>query len=268
MFRFFYNLSLHNEGGAEPEGISTTAAIDSQPEVVYGKVEPTDVAAESPETTSAEPVVDRNAEYTGVKEKYKDLFEADFKANLDRRMKSKTRESQEMMAIIDPMIKYFGMDDRKALKSFIESEIIPNIGDYVPPTYEETADEGGQAPEVQLDPAELATQAVEMAEKYDNFDLDTDLPALEPLLKKGLSLEQAYIVEHHAEIVQQASIKAAEAQKKATIEAIRTKGLNQVDEAVSKPAPAVIHKADPSTFTNQDLDEIARRVMRGEKIRF
>ena len=139
-------------------------------------------------------------------------------------------------------------------------------GGYKPTQFGDTEDEGGHAPEVTVDPADLATQAVALKERFPDFDLEAEAQALTPLMTKGLSLEQAYYAQNFQAILQKETLKAAEAQRKATIEAIRTKGIDKVDESVSKPAPAVVHKSDPSKWSKEELAEVEKKVMRGEKI--
>lgn len=271
------NLSLH-EGATEVGGIETPSAIDSQttdPVIVYGKPSEDTV---NPSPTPANPVEDRSTKWNTIKGEYKDLYEADFKGNLDRRLKGKNTEIGTMRSVVDPMMKFFGLSDMNALKAFIDTDIIPQIDGYTPTAYNPDADPGdgvaNPATEAVLNVADLANESLVLSEKLKEqgvqFDLQTEIdnPAVNALLKKGLTLEQSYVLAHHDEIMLRETQKVATAQKAATIEAIRTKGLNAVTEVASKPAPKVIHKSDPSKFSNSDLDEIARRVARGEEISF
>lgn len=280
MVKFFVlNLRLHSEEAAPVGGTSTPPANGSPapaeaPVVVYGKPDEPEIP---PSSAPAVPPVDRTAEYSTLKDKYKDLFEADFKSNLDRRMKGRDRESAEMMAIVDPLRQYFGMKDTKALMDFIKSDIIPGIeGGYKAPAAtapQEPGDGGAQAaPEALPSAADLATQGQALAEKLKDvpFDLKTELenPQVDALLKKGLNLEQAYTLTHHDEILLRETQKVAAAQKTATIEAIRTKGLEQVAEHIAKPSPQTVYKDDPNDYDNDDLDRIREQVMSlGKKIR-
>lgn len=278
---FFFVPNLHrHDGEAEVGGTSTDTPANGSPaedvQVVYGK--PDGEAASAPSSTPAETTVDRSAEYAKIKDQYKDLYEADFKSNLDRRMKTRDKENSFMRAVVDPMMKYFGMQDMNALKAFIDSDIIPNIeGGYTAQAIEaEAKDDGGEqvSPEVMPSAADLAEQGIALGDKLKaqgiTFDLNAELAndTVTGFMKKGLSLEQAYNLAHHDEIVLQAAMKAAEKQKAATIESIRSNGLNRVTEHASKPAPAVVHKADPNHFTDDDLEKIAEQVLlRGAKIR-
>jgi hypothetical protein len=261
-----FNLKLHEDlGSAGVEGTSTAPANGSQaPTIVLGKP---DVTAPIPAAPAA-PVADPASEWNGVKEKYKDQYANDVKANVERRLKGSTKEKREMMAILDPLTKYFGLPDMKTLKAFVHQDLVPTINGYQLPTFDDDTDDGGSTePEAMPSPADLAPQAVELAQKYPDFDLEKDFEALTPLLKRGLDLETAYKVLNFDQILQKETVKAAEAQRKATIEAIRTRGLNAVDEQVSKPAPAVVHKTDPSTWSDAELDKAYRDAIRGVKIK-
>lgn len=271
------NLALHGEEVPQVGGIGT-AAIDSrqtaEPIVVYGK-QPEDKTP-APSVAPVEPVVDRNTEWKTAKDKYKDLYEPEFKGNMDRRLKSKNTEIGTMKSVLDPFLKYFGKASIAELKEFIDADIVPQLEGYTPTAYDPDADNGeGVAPAAAETPhsaADLANESIALSEKLKaqgvTFDLQTEIdnPAVGGLLKKGLNLEQAYTLVHHDEILLRETQKVAAAQKAATIESIRTKGIDAVSEVASKPAPKVIHKVDPRTFTPKDMEDIKRRVNRGEEI--
>lgn len=280
LFKIFgLNPHRHEGEDAAVGGTSTTPANGSlaapDVQVVYGKPMDETTDMESP-VTPAEAPVDRTTEYAKIKEQYKDLYEQDFKSNLDRRLKGKDKELGSLKSIVDPLLKYFEMPDMDALNRFIQNDIIPSIDGYEAPAAgsEDTGDGAAHAAEAMPSAADLAEQGIALADKLKaqgtEFDLQAEMqnPAVSGLLAKGLTLEQSYQLAHHDEIVLREATKAAEAQKRNTIEAIRTKGLNQVMEHASAPAPKVIHKTDPSNFNFKDLDAIAERVKRGEKIRF
>jgi hypothetical protein len=264
MFKFF-NLRLH-EDGAEG-GLVNTSGTESPAttQVVYGR--PPEAAAEAaPESAASAPAVDPGNEWKEVKTKHKALYDAEVRDHVERRVKTTKAELRELKATLDPFMKVFGFADAKSLKDFALSELVSNVpGGYTPPTFDD-ADEGGQAPEVSLSPADLATQAVALAEKFAGFDLTQEQTALMPLLQKGLNLEQAYILQHFDDILQAETLKAAEAQKKATIESIRSRGLDKVDEEVSKPAPAVEYRSDPSTWSKEDMAKVKEMVRKGVPI--
>lgn len=284
---FVLNLWLHSEEAAEVGGIGLeTPANDSQapettqePVVVYGKPpEDSTEATESSTATAETPVDERAAKYAELKAEYKDMFESDFKSNLNRRMKNHTAEISRHRGITDPLLQYFGLPDMNALNDFVQNDIIPAIeGGYVPSTDSEAiygnGDSQGES-EAMPSKADLVIQSTTLVEMLEPLGIDLDLEAemqneeVTGYLKHGLDLEQAYKLAHFDELVLKETQKAAAATKQQTIEAIRTKGINHVSESVTRPQPQVVHKTDPSKFTDKDLDEIKRRLQRGEEIRF
>lgn len=275
---------LHDEGSLEVGGISTTAAIDSQPapepQIVYGKLD-SEVAAETsnapataPEATAPE---DRNAKYSQFKTDFKDLYETDFKQQLDRRMKGRDKEVTKLKGLLDPIMQHFGHNDIAELEAFVQDYIIPNTDGYTARELQLALDgeegDGDSAKaksEAKAPVVDLEEQATALAEKLKAHGVEFDLKAetandaVQDLLGKGLSLEQAYNLAHHDEIV----ARTAELQRKATIEAIRSKGIDKVSENIAKPAPAIIHKADPSALSDEEIIDVMKRVARGETIRF
>ena len=97
------------------------------------------------------------------------------------------------------------------------------------------------------------------------FDLQTEIdnPAVSDLLKRGLTLEQAYTLAHHDEILLRGDSEGSSGTEGGNHRGNKDKG-HRSRTGSGKPAPKV-HKTDPSQFTANDLDEIAKRVLRGEK---
>lgn len=287
------NLLLHSEEGAEVGGIGTTPANDSQateaaePVVMYGKPEGeseqnTIAASDQSSTATADnPEADANARaeaYKKFRDDNKDLYEADLKTHLGQRLKGKDKEIGSLKAVVDPLLAYFGYQDISEMAEFIKSDILPQVEGSE--AYQKLLDgieanEGAQqaVAEVHIDPADIASQAVELSAKLGSYDVELNLEAelanqdFYGMLQKGLTVEQAYNAIHHDELVLKASQRAAAAEKKAVIESIRTKGLNAVTEQATKPSPAVVYKTDPNSFSDKDFADIEARVMRGEKIR-
>ena len=282
MFKFmFIDLKprLHDEGSLEVGGISNPAAIDSQPAepiVVYGKIDSDDTTSTAPATDTPAPAEDRTAKYSQFKTDFKDLYETDFKQQLDRRMKGRDKEVTKLKGLLDPIMQHFGHNDITELEAFVKDYIIPNTDGYTAREIqlalegeEGDGDTSKKGSEAKAPVVDLEEQATSLAEKLKaqgvGFDLEAETAneTVKDLLGKGLSLEQAYNLAHHDEIVS----RTAELQRKATIEAIRTKGIDKVSENIAKPAPAVIHKSDINSMTDDDIMEMARRVARGEPIR-
>lgn len=272
------NLRLHAEEAAPVGGTSdTTPANGSQAEVsgdvqvIYGKL-PEEIASTPQPESSKAPVADRNAEYSKIKNDYKDLYEADFKSQMGQRLKGKDKELGSMKAILEPLQKFFGMPDANALREFVYNDLVPQIEGGYQATELETGDGDAEASEALPSAADLAGQAQSLATKLKAqgyaFDLQTEIanPAVKGYLQKSLSLEEAYTLAHHDEILLKESQKAAAASKTATIEAIRTKGLSQVAEHVSKPAPQIVNKRDPRNWSDKEMEDVDKQVKRGGKV--
>ena len=112
-------------------------------------------------------------------------------------------------------------------------------------------------------------ESEKLKETYPSFDFRTEVQNKEflNLLKKGVSVEQAYKVIHMDEI--EASVAKAAAQSAGAQMAARIKDKSsRPKENGTSSQSAVIVKNDVGNLTREDRDEIARRVTRGEKIRF
>ncbi len=84
------------------------------------------------------------------------------------------------------------------------------------------------------------------------------------MLRSGVPMEQAYKVMHFDEL-QEATKKA---QEEAIIANVKAKGTRPVENSTSSPSASFTTKSDVHKLTKEDRAEIARRVMRGEKISF
>ena len=282
------NLRLH-EDGAEVGGTSNDTPVNGSPEaqdpvVVYGKqgadtAAQTDVPGPVESSPSQQEIAVRQEAYTKAKEAYKDLYEEDIKGHLDRRLKTHAKESSELKSMLAPMMAYMDMDSMDQLRDFVKNTVMPEVKDSA--TYTKLAeaflkgDDGSAivpAEEVRQSPADLAAQAVALKESLTGYGVDFDYaeavkaPEFTGLLDKGLSVQQAYFALNHEEILLKAGQQAAEAAKQATIQSVRTKGLNAVTESASKPTTPVVVKDNPSTWDDKDMETVIKRVMKGEKI--
>jgi hypothetical protein len=111
-------------------------------------------------------------------------------------------------------------------------------------------------------------QANELKKTFPDFDLNTEInnPAFNDLLQRGISVDHAYKVLHHDEILQASISDAIKQSSKATADSIAARG-NRPKENGSTGS-AVVYKTDVSKFTPKDRAEIAKRVAAGETIRF
>lgn len=102
-----------------------------------------------------------------------------------------------------------------------------------------------------------------------NFDLREELanPEFEQLLRNGISLEAAYKTIHFDDMVNGAMAYTAQNVSKAMVNNIQARGRRPVENGASS-ASSKVFKADPNQLSNQDIDEVIKRVARGADISF
>jgi len=118
--------------------------------------------------------------------------------------------------------------------------------------------------------AEWEADAEQLQQAFPGFDLALEIQNSDTfanLLDNGVDVRTAFFSVHADEILNGNS---AYASTKATANVV-----NQIKQRASRPvegalshAPAIQRKTDPSTLSDDDLDEINRRVARGETISF
>ncbi len=127
-----------------------------------------------------------------------------------------------------------------------------------------------QEQEKQAKFVEWEGEAAELQQVFPNFDLALEIEhndQFAQLISSGVDVRTAFMSTHMDEILTGAN---AYAQKTATQNVVNT-----IQQRASRPAegalshqPALQRKSDPSSLSDEDLDEINRRVARGETISF
>ena len=112
--------------------------------------------------------------------------------------------------------------------------------------------------------------AAELQQAFPAFDLAMEIQTNEQfkrLLDNGVDVMTAFHVAHYEEL---SNGMTAYQQRAATEQVV-----NRINQRASRPmegalnhAPAIQRKSDPSSLSNEDLDEINRRVANGETISF
>lgn len=294
----FFNIQLFAEGGGAAAGGEGAAAaapvaapqqpgVKSNPlaDVQYGKQESAPAAGEK---GSAE---ERNSRFEElIKGEFKDLYDARVQNTIRERLKGNEATVQKYNAlapVLDLLAGKYGVeaDNIEALSKAIEEDET---------FYEDEALEKGltvqQVKEIrkmQRENAALKAQVEERSRKesadatyaawmqqaeslkqvYPSFDFATEAQneQFRRLLQSGIPLQTAFEVIHKDEIIPAAM--------QYTAKQVEAKVANNVRAGQKRPAEgaaggrsAVQVKSDPSKFTKADMDEIARRVARGERI--
>jgi len=112
-------------------------------------------------------------------------------------------------------------------------------------------------------------EAAEVRGRYPSFDLRAELAdgQFRKLLRSGVGVGQAYELRHMEDIKAAAARAAAQSAGEQMAARIQSRGLRPRENGISQQS-AVITKSGVHNLTPAQRKEIARRVQRGDKIRF
>lgn len=278
------NSSADNGGFAAP-----TTDVNDNPlaNVKYGKQkESVQTVDAQNEGTDVAPV-NRKEEYKKlIKGDYKDLYDADVQDKIKKRL----RGSQEQLAkfeklapVLDILGKKHGVDvnDVDALIKAVEED-----NSY----FEEEAMRLGTSVEnvkfihkierenAALKQANAAREGAERYQKwlneaedvkriYPDFDFETELnnDQFKRCLQSGVGVKAAFQAVHHDEIIPAAMQYAAKTAEKKLADNIAANKSRPTENGITSQSAALV-KTDVSQFKDADLEEIIRRVKRGERI--
>lgn len=258
---------------------------------------PDDPATQTADVTDEPTPEQRDAEFDKlIKGEYKDLYAARVQKIIDTRFKQAKQaeaHAQKLAPVLELLAGRYNVDanDADALLKALESD-----EGYL----EDEAIEQGLSVEqlkemkrLQRDSAELRRineerqraehaervfqgwqeQARATAQVYQGFNLQSECQHPETgerflgLLRSGVDVRTAYEVVHKDELIGGAMQFTAQQVQQKTINDIRTRGMRPPENGAAGGAGVTV-KSDPNKLTKADRDEIARRVMRGERISF
>lgn len=117
-------------------------------------------------------------------------------------------------------------------------------------------------------------EANELKKEYPEFDLATELknPNFRGLIGQknpeySISMRQAYEITHMDDIMNGVRQKTADETQKQVVDNVRSRGVRPQEGAVSQQSGVRV-KSDVSQLTNDDIDEVLKRVRQGEIISF
>ena len=241
--------------------------------------------------TKAQP--DRAAEFKKLIDgEYKDLYDENVQAILKKRLKG-TNETVEKYNALAPTLeilsKKYGVDasNIEALNKAIEEDDT---------FYEQEALDKGVSVEhlkeirkMERENAELKRQMQEKESRenanklyaswmkqseeiktvYPSFNLQEEMqnPRFVELLRSNIDMRTAYEVMHKDDIIRGAMQFTAKTVEQKIANKIAANGARPAENGTSSQSAAVV-KSDVSQLSNADIDEINRRIARGEKISF
>jgi len=278
--------------GANPNAATPGSAKgEDLSKVKYGK-QPNDPNSEA----AAQNNDGNDPNGTNTKPKFEDLIKGEYKdeytkatqAMIDKRFKE-TKNLEAKLGTIQPLVEALALkyglqsDDiegiTKALDS--DSEFLASQAEKEGMTVEqyklfhrlEAENNAMKAAKAQAENQQKADEQIQkwmkeaevLKEKYKDFDLQVEIQNEDfaGMLKRGISVEQAYKVIHMDDLIKNAQ---AETQKAVTAN-IRAKGNRPVENG-TEVGSAFTVKSDVSKLTKKDRAEIARRSAKGEIIEF
>ena len=284
----FENVVFGKQEGTTSEG-ATSLEAEGNP-TGAGK---TDV------TTTSNTLEERKKAFNDlINGEYKDLYQENFQQVFDRRFKQVKEMEAKLAAqqpILDRLMRRYGVDEDvaeldKALKEdyeywervaeergqTLEQYLAEEKKDRVIRDLERENEELRAIRQRQIGEQQFKQQidtwykeADRVKEIYPSFDFKKEAqnPEFLSLLRHGNSVEHAYKVLHFDELTQNAARVAAQTADAQAQARIKQKASRPSENGTSSKT-AVIVKNDVSNLTRKDRAEIARRVARGETIRF
>lgn len=276
-----FQLFAEGDGGAAAEATTVTDGAN---------------ALDTAEATLADAgteVKSREEEYAEHKEKFKDLYQKDFDNSFGKRFKGMKQTEEELNGIkndLAPLYKMYGVENA----SDLVNTILANPSTYADESYETGVDaellaarnmleveqgrrkaeeERKQAEEAERERVEAISKQIKSWEEeggkvkalHPEFDLRTEMsnPAFATMLKDGVPMLSIYRALHHEDIAKSIEDKA----KKATTELIKS-GQARPTEVGASSTKAINFDRDVNNLTDEEMEEIAERVRRGERITF
>lgn len=285
-----------SQNGVNGDTAGLQGVKDSLATVRYGKQEgvmQSATVSTTDENGTVQETPDRQTLYNNFLKEYKDLDDARVSEIVRKRL-AKPQEAANKYNELQPLLEMighkYGVDpnDAKALSKAIQED-----DSY----YEEEAMQRGMSVEevkrirtLERRNAELERSMREMESReqadrlyqkwleqsdalkqvYPSFNLEAELqnPAFLDLLRSpNIDVRTAFEAVHHNEIVPAAMQFTAKTVETKIANKIKANGARPSENGMASQAPVTV-KNDVSQLTDADIDEIARRVARGEHISF
>ena len=241
-------------------------------------------------TTTSNTLEERQKAYNDFINEYKDIDQKRFQDTFDRRFKQVKGMESDLAAqkpIIDKLMARYGVDDVAKLDKALteDNEYWERVAEERGMTVEQyhamqkleqenaalkairDRQLGQQQYQQQLDT--WYKEAAKVKELYPSFDFKAEAqnPEFLKLLRTGNSVEHAYKVLHFDELTNNAARVAAQTADAQAQARMKAKASRPSENGTSSKS-AVIVKNDVANLTRAERAEIARRVQRGDIIKF
>lgn len=118
--------------------------------------------------------------------------------------------------------------------------------------------------------AQWENEAADLQQAFPAFDLGLELEHNEEFAKlvyNGVPVRNAFLTTHAEEIFANSNAYASAQATQNVINTIQQRSARPAEGAMH-PGAAIVRKSDPSSLSNDDIDEINRRVAMGESVSF
>jgi len=255
-----------------------------------GEAQPQEAEAQNEDQAAADPRA-RAQEYRDfTRGKYKDLYDADVQRIVQQRLRSAKGAEEtlgKMQGAIDLLKSVYHTDDPEALSKAImddsryyEDEAMKRGMDV--DTYKALSQKDRQLETMKRQQQEARERAeqtqqvmqwrqeeAQLKQTFPDFDLESEIEAskgeLFQMLRRGVSLEHAYLALHMDDIVGNTVQNAMQRGAQKTLESVRANGLRPAENG-NGTGKGRAANVDLSKLTPAQMRDIERRLMRGETI--
>ena len=287
------NASALSDNSAEAApAANTEVGTQAQPQAVqYGK-QPGEEKTPAGKRSEHEQLT-----YKQLKEQFKDEYQADLQRVIDKRFKNAKRveaqrnellEKQEKLApLITALSEHYGTEDVEQLvhkisqdEGFLLREA--QAENMNPEDYKKlhSARRQAESYKQELESVKAAVRQQEIVEQwqqeaealsalYPDFKLEdeVDNERFSTALQSGMSMRDAYQYAHFDEILSGVIEYTAQNVKNSISQGRLERSERPMENGIHSGAPAIV-KNDVSKLSKEDMEEIDRRVLRGERISF
>ena len=290
---WLYDFHLFDGDGGEGAAASSAESQQDIKRVEYGRSEGEGSAPSQVGSDNGNEAQDRVAQWNAIKGEFKDLYGQDVSNAIQHRFKNQADLSGQIDRIsndLSPLFMNYGLKagDFEGLKNAIANDDVffqaqaERAGLDVE-QYKENlrlkaeAERGRQITEAYEQQqrqnamfAQWETEAAQLQQAFPGFDLGLEIQHNEEfakLISNGVPVRNAFLTTHAEEIFEGSNANASKVATQNVLNTIHQRASRPAEGAMH-PGAALVRKSDPSSLSNEDIDEINRRVAMGETVSF
>ncbi|MBR0414084.1 MAG: hypothetical protein IJI67_03325 [Clostridia bacterium] len=269
-------ISAAAEESSATEGVGTRETAESGEPSASAATAPADARSEEEQQPDS---------YRQFKEQFKEQYQADLQRVIDKRFKNAKKveaqrdalqtENERYHTLLAALEERYGTKDLDELCSRMTQtaptapagqgeEVTPPAD--LPPAQQESKDAAALQQQIV---EQWQQEAADLIELYPAFSLENELDneKFSAALQSGMSVRDAYQYAHFDEILGGVIAYTAQNVKEAVSDARNQRMARPVENGTRAGAAAIV-KSDVSKLSKQEMEDIDRRVLRGERISF